>query len=922
MTIVEPEGLDQDLFALFAREAARRPDATAVIDDAGATTYESLSAQAGLIVNALILRGLHAEQPVGVLMYRTSALLATLLGTLGAGGCYVPLDPDDPPERTRRIIAGAGCRLVLGNKQLLEDLRSHLHATADPAELPVLVDIEQLADAAPVGSATDFPDPRFLLSRPNARGGRRLAYVMFTSGSTGTPKGVEVEHRSVVNLLFAARDLFGFTESDRYLATSTVGFDISVAELFLPLITGGVVVLRERRLVLDPRRLVGEILRHGVTIFQTGPSVWSILLSEIADFPRLRVAISTGEAIAPDLARRLADISDDAWNLYGPTETTVWATGHRLGQNVTPVLAHSSVSAPIGRPLANVEVRIVGENGIPVQTGVEGELWIGGAAVARGYCRNERLTRERFVTAGDEGGARFYRTGDVVVEDASRTLHYLGRNDDQIKVRGVRIEPMEVESAILGYPGVTQTAATWFATNSGSRSIVAAVVARPGLHVSADELHRYLVRLLPSAMVPSRFVFCDAVPFSTSGKVDRSAIRAAAANLSADATTASDPEALTETERTLIRIWEDTLNISPIARGDHFFTIGGDSLSAVTMMLEVEATFDISLAIRVAFEAPTLERLADRIDRVKRQKSAEARTPLQADDLGNAAFVFPLSQQGRGTPVFFNAIDLRMAHKGMWSLDCPLYAVSHWAQGSGFTKAKSLEELARVQVDGIRSIQPHGPYRLAGYSFGGLVALEMAQQLRRSGETIDLLFLLDPSEPYTDGYKMHFPKQDASANGASETLGARFKRHLRGVASNPRTAASYIGTRLRKTLWAPVVALYQGSRRPVWEWISYHLVHFYGRHPNPISARLLPENRWPAFWHTAKRLGSAYDPQPYDGETLAMFIAHQERQGMWQELLGPTADIRIVDSPHLGMFSEPALSTWLRPLRDRLDGRI
>jgi amino acid adenylation domain-containing protein len=887
MTNAGAGDLDQNLFALFARQAARRPDAKAVIDDTGATTYGALLTRACVIADALTQRGLGAEQPVGVLMKRTSDLLAALLGILGAGGCYVPLDPEDPPERTRRMVDGAKCQLVLGHRLLLEEFRSRLHGAGDLADTVELVDVERYAAAATIAASSEAADPRSRLPNADAPGGHRLAYVLFTSGSTGTPKGVEVEHRNVVNLLLAGRDLFGFTESDRWLATSTVAFDLSVAELFLPLVTGGVVVLRDRRLLQDPHGLVKVIRDHGVTMFQTVPSVWSVLLSEIPDFPRIRVIATTGEAAAPDLARRLVDVADEVWNLYGPTETTVWATGHRLQRNETDRL---SASVPIGRPLANVKARVLDEHRMPVPAGTEGELWIGGAGLGRGYCGNEQLTRERFAVL-EQDGRRFYRTGDVVVADVDGTLHYFGRCDDQMKIRGVRIEPMEVESAILACPGVTQAAATWFATASGSRSIVAAVVARPDLTISAEDLHRFLEQLLPSAMVPSRFVFCDALPMSPSGKVDRKAIRARVADLPADPATASGREALTVTEGTLIGIWERTLNIRPVGRGDHFFTIGGDSLSAVTMMLEVEATFDISLPFRVAFEAPTLERLGERIDRAQAQQLARMNAPLQTDELGNAAFVFPLSQQGRGIPIFFNNVNLRMAHKGLWDLDCPLYAVSQWAQGSGFAKAKSVEELARVQIDGIRSIQPHGPYRLAGYSFGGLVALEIAHQLRRAGETIELLFLLDPSEPLTDGY----------------LLRPWIQRHMQQLASNPRNALPYVGTRALAIL-----------RRAVWEWIGYHLVHFYGRHPNPISARLLPKNRWPAFWYTTQRLGRAYNPQPYDGEVLAMFISHQERRAMWQKLLGPTADIRTFDSDHLGMFAEPALSLWLQPLRATL----
>lgn len=882
MRNAEIDDLDRNLFAIFARQAARCPDSVAVIDDTGATSYGALLDRANVIAEMLTQRGLRAEQPVGVLMKRTSDLVATMLGILGAGGCYVPLDPDDPPERAGRIVEGAKCELVLIHKRLLPEFESCLRALSIP---PELVEIENFSTAAKMAQLPDVP------------GGHRLAYILFTSGSTGLPKGVEVEHRSVVNLLLAMRDLFGFTESDRYLATSTIGFDISVAEIFLPLITGGGVVLGERKLVLDPRGLARMIRDHNVTVFQTGPSVWSVLLAELPEFPRLRVAVSTGEAIAPELARRLAGTGDAVWNLYGPTETTVWATGHRLERDAVDFPARSSVSAPIGQPLANVLVRVLDEDRMPVVRGTQGELWIGGEAVARGYCRDEALTHERFVELGD-GSGTWFRTGDVVVQDVDGTIHYFGRNDDQIKVRGVRIEPMEVESAILTHPGVAQAGATWFAGTSGARSIVAAVVVRPGHAITALELHHFLVLFLPTAMVPSRFVICEALPMSSSGKVDRKAIRKRVADQSMEPAVTSGGEVLTETERLLIGIWERTLNIKSVRRDAHFFSIGGDSLSAVTMMLEMEATFDISLPFRVVFEDSTLDRLAERIDRARSKKQGGMKVPVAADDLGNTAFVFPLTQQGSGSPFFFNGVDLRMAHKGLWDFDCPLYAVSQWALGRGFAKANSLEELARIQIVGIRAIQAHGPYRLAGYSFGGLLALEIAQQLRRCGETIDLLFLLDPSEPFADSYD------------AREKMNPRVKRHLRQVAANPRRALRYVGTRALNY-----------CRMPTWNWICHKLVHFYGRHPNSVAARLLPKDRWPAFWYTTRRHGRAYSPQPYDGEVLAIF-ADQERRVMWQKLLAPTADIRTLDSHHLEMFVEPTLSKWLEPLRARLEGEF
>lgn len=890
MTQAMPQLLDENLFTLFQRQAQRRPDATAVIDESGASSYGALEARASAIAGALIRRGLRAEQPVGVFLNRNVDLIATLLGVLKAGGCYVPLDPDDPPERARRIVIGAGCKLVLGHKPLLEKLQAAMSAAVGASEDLALVDIDGLV-VSPAGAR---PPEQTL------QGGNRLAYILFTSGSTGMPKGVEVEHRNVVNLLVSAIDFLGVTESDRYLATSTVGFDSSVAEMYLPLITGGTVILHDRSLALDPRRLASEIRKHGVTVLMTGPTVWSVALATLPDFPRVRIAISHGEAIPHELARRLVDLGDSVWNLYGPTETTVWATGHKLGRDKAAEPA-GSVSAPIGRPLAHVQVRVLDEHRVPVPPGAEGELWIGGPSVARGYRGNEQLTRDRFATPG-ENGSRFYRTGDVVTMDADGTIHYFGRNDDQLKVRGVRIEPMEVEAAVLGHPGVSQTAATWFPTKKGSRSIVAAVVFKPGAHLTSQELHLHLTKVLPPSMVPTRFVFCSALPLLPSGKIDRAAIRERSAEMPDEIPPEASPEETTETERILIGIWERVLGVRPVHRTDHFFTVGGDSLSAVTVILEVEAAFAISLTVRAMFEAPTLHQFAERVDRAR----------SQSDGPGNTEFVFPVVEQGRGKPLFFGFVALSLARRGAWKADCPLYAMTLWAHGKGFVRAGSMEELARDHIEQIRSIQPRGPYRLAGYSFGGLVALEVAQQLRQAGERIELLFLLDPSEAFTSQSKVEPELYEKRNTCAREGLAARVKRHARHLAQHPREIVPYVVTRL-----------IDKTPQRIREWLCYQLVHLHGRKPNPISTLLLPENRWPAFWYVAKRIGKSYIPRPYGGDVLAVFLNNRDGYATWQPLLGPAADVRFVDSDHTGengLFSDAALAQWLEVLRVRLDG--
>jgi amino acid adenylation domain-containing protein len=865
---------DANLAWLVAEQARTTPEAVAIVGDQ-TLSYRALTERAEDIAAELTRQGLRAEQPVGVLMQRSADMVAVLLGILRAGGAYVPLDPEDPIERAGRMVQIAGCTLVVGDAPSLERWRAARGLRAAGAGEPALLAIDSIPPLA------ERPD-----QTPCAPGGDRLAYVLFTSGSTGEPKGVEVEHGSVVNLLQATRDLLGFTATDRYLATATIAFDISVAELFLPLVTGASLLLRDRNLLLDPARLVSEVRSFGVTVVQMGPSVWSVMLGASLTFPHVRVAITTGEPIAPALAQRLARVGDQAWNLYGPTETTVWATAHRLtgaGESL------STMSAPIGKALDSLDLLIIDEAGAPVPEGSHGELCVGGVGVARGYRNQPGLTAERFTVLG-AGGQRYYRTGDLVCRDADATVHYFGRNDDQIKVHGVRIEPREVEAGVLRVPGVAQVAATWYALPSGSRSIAAAIVWHSPHHLSAQELHHRLGAHLGAQMIPSRFVFVDSLPLTPSGKVDRQAIRQAAVDPGRPGVT---PHGFTDTEARLMMIWKRILGLEAVAADDHFFSIGGDSLAAMQMLIEVEAMFEVSLAVQAVFEAPTLGRLAECIDRARKQP----------DDIGNAQFVFPLHAEAPGQPLFFSNVDLKLARRGLWRVGCPLFATSLWARGQGFVQAHTLGELARAQIREIRRVQPNGPYRLGGYSLGGLIALEAAQQLQRDGDEVELLFLLDPMLP---------PRFQLDAAGRIESAP---KPEARPVAVRLRS----LWTRLRAQPGEAVVHVWNKTRTSIRQStasqrLAYQLVHWHGRWPNRLTRLLLPTNRWPAFWYTARRLARDYVAQRYTGRTLAVFHARNERFDVWMGLLGSDAAVAMVDATHLGMFNEPALTEWMRPL--------
>lgn len=861
---------DTNLARLFIDQAAAAPDAIAIVDETGTTTYGGLAERVATITAFLRHRGLAHEEAVGVLMKRSSDLVAALLAVLTSGGAYVPLDPDDPPERNQRICRKAGVQLMLTDRDL--------GALVLPSQDVEFVIVAELT--GPAALPADSP------------GGGNLAYILFTSGSTGEPKGVEIEHRAAVNLVCAARDLLGFGPADRYLATATIGFDISVAELFVPLVSGGSLLLRDRKTWLHPRGLVEDVRRHGVTVIQCGPSVWSVLLAEAPDLPRVRIAITTGEPVPPALARRLLAQGEQVWNLYGPTETTVWSTAHRL----TPDMAGDSpISASIGRPIANTTVSILDEDGVPVPDGVEGELWIGGIGLARGYRDDAGLTRERFVS--DAAGDRRYRTGDLVARSTAGDLVYFGRNDDQMKIRGVRIEPREVETAILLCREIRQAAATWFENPDGSRSIIAAVVLIKGCVLGPAQIHEELTGRLSPQMIPSRWLFLDELPLSPSGKVDRKAIRAA--SKLTNATHSHGPE-LTPTEVTLGGVWRRILNIPAISADDHFFSIGGDSLAAVRMIAEAEQCFQIELPVQAIFEAPTLANLAARIDGVL----AGAQVARESD------YIFSLVEGHGGRAVFFNNVDLKLAVRGVWPAAGTLYAISHWAQGRGFVDAGSVEDLARTHLARVREIQPNGPYRIAGFSFGGLVAFEMAHQLRSAGQEVEMLFLLDPMLPFRTEASPHGCVREWQVKPLDENWFGWGKRHMGNLVREPWKIGSYIVERLRG----------HAEFGPFKQWLTYRLVHLHSRRPNPISKLIVPEDRWPAFWYSARRMSHHYVARPYVGPMLSVFPDRGENYGVWRELLDPTGELIFTPAAHNELFNEPARSQWLEPLAERLEG--
>ncbi|MGH7729237.1 MAG: non-ribosomal peptide synthetase, partial [Vulcanimicrobiaceae bacterium] len=535
----------QTVHGLFERSAERAPEASAIEDAAGTHSYGELERAANRLANHLRAT-VAAGARVGVLVERGAPMVAALLAVLKCGAAYVPLDPSHPGARLRRILAEAQIAALVTDR---EEAR---------ALLPVGAALVNLVhDAATIASTSS--------ERPRADAGAdTLAYVIFTSGSTGAPKGVEIAHRSVSNLIAAIAERPGFGPTDVMLSLTTIAFDIAALELFVPLAVGGRVALATSEEVRDGFALLTALERSKATVVQATPSMWRLALE--AGFrgrPGLRL-LAGGEALPPELALRLLEGGAELWNMYGPTETTIWSSCARI---------ESPEKIGVGWPFANTTFHVRDRAGEPVGIGVPGELWIGGAGLARGYFGRPELTAERFVP-NPFGPGRLYRTGDIARFGADGDLQIAGRTDQQVKLRGFRIELGEIE-ALLGEAGL-EAVIVLRADAGPAPQLVAYYLERSAGGRAAAELRAFVAERLPEYMVPSLWIPLAAFPLNPNGKIDRAALPKAEVPLAAAAS--SYGAAQTATERALAQIWAEVLEREAVGRDEDFFALGADSI--------------------------------------------------------------------------------------------------------------------------------------------------------------------------------------------------------------------------------------------------------------------------------------------------------------------------------------------------------
>jgi amino acid adenylation domain-containing protein len=704
------------LHELFEAQARRAPEAVALVFEGEELGYRELDARANRLARALRRRGVETGTRVGLCVERSLEMVVALLGVLKAGGAYVPLDPGYPAERLAFMLEDARVPVLLTQERLLPILPEGAGGV-----LCLDSQWDEVAGESAEGLGLPFDADD-------------LAYVIYTSGSTGRPKGVMNSHRGIVNRLLWVQAADPLTAEDRVLQKTPFSFDVSVWEFFWPLVTGARLVLARPGGHLDPGYLVELIREAGVTTAHFVPSLLEAFVdaAEVESCTSLRRVICSGEALGAALAHRFvsrfpAGGAPALHNFYGPTEAAVEVTAWRYDP-ASPLAA-----VPIGRPVANTWALVLDESLQPVPVGVPGELFLGGVQLARGYLGRPDLTAERFVpdpfAAPGEGGSRLYRTGDQVRRQPGGEIVYLGRLDHQVKLRGVRIEMGEVEAALASLPEAGKSVVVAREDVPGDPRLVAYLTGE----APADELRRRLRERLPEAMVPSAFVYLDALPLTPSGKVDRKALPAPDRGLA--------PELVaprTAVEEALAEIWAEVLGVERVGVHDSFFELGGHSLLAVVLMARIEKRLGKTFPLATLFSAPTVAALAALVDRAG---GPARRSPLVAvQPRGERAPFFCVHPIG-GNVLCYLDLSRQLGPEQ------PFYAFQTPDPGEGGALSASVEEMAARYLRDLRRVQPRGPYRLGGWSMGGLVAFEMARQLAAAGETVDLLALIDTPPP-------------------------------------------------------------------------------------------------------------------------------------------------------------------------------
>jgi aspartate racemase len=705
---------------LFETQALQRAGEAAVVCATDKLNYSELNARANQLARHLCALGVSPETIVALAMGRSIEMIIAMLAVLKAGAAYLPVDPEYPKDRLEFMLRHADVRVLV--------------TTSEWARMLSVTEVRRVLVDEDWNVIARHPDDN-LSGETSAES---LAYVMYTSGSEGRPKAVAIPHRGVTRLVCSAN--YGDLGPDEvFLNLSSPSFDLTTLEIWGPLLNGGRVAVF-RSADVHARELGSALREHEVTALWLTSSLFNAIVDEE---PRsllpVRQLFIGGEALSVAHVRRAVAVlpTTELINGYGPTESTTFATTYRIPKRLPDRLP----SIPIGFPISNTYVHVLDAHSQLVPLGVPGELCIGGDGLARAYLNDPERTRERFIPDpfSAEPGARLYRSGDLVRRLRDGDLEFLGRIDDQVKIRGFRVEPAEVEAAISSNSAVRSAAVIARDDSAGSRDLIAYVVrengtenggARDNQRLDGGMLSAYLAERLPKYMLPSAYVFLPELPRTKNGKLDRRRLPQPAPQVAAE----SYAEPRTGLELRLAQIFEGVLGVRPIGVHDDFFRLGGHSLMALRLMSQIEKVVGESLPLNVLFEAPTVEKLACVIRKRSVESKWDSLVPIRL--AGSRPPLFCIHGIGGGVLSY-----AELARE--LPPDLPLYGLQARGFAQGEEPHTTVEDMAADYVKQIRSIQPTGPYFLAGFSFGGLIAFEMARQLYAAEERVALLALLD-----------------------------------------------------------------------------------------------------------------------------------------------------------------------------------
>ncbi|MBE8987838.1 non-ribosomal peptide synthetase [Nostoc sp. LEGE 12450] len=707
---------DASLHQLFEQQVERFPDALALISQSERLTYQQLNQKVNQLAHYLIKLGVTTETIVAICLERSVEMIVAILAILKAGGAYLPLDPHYPVERLQFMLADSQVSLMMSHTSLMNRWKE-VTAIALDTDWDT---IQQESQENPLSTSE----------------GNNLAYVIYTSGSTGTPKGVLGTHSGTVNGLHWLWKAHPFALGEICCQKTATSFVDSVWEIFTPLLQGVPTVIIPDAIAKDPQLFLETLANYKVSRLLVVPSLLRLLLDNYAhltqNLSHLKLWIASGEALTVDLVKTFQQLLPKAKliNLYGSSEVSANVTYYD-----TSLLNEKSTTVPIGKPINNTQIYVLDNHLQLVPIGVVGELYIGGDGLAQSYLHRPELTQARFIDNPFLPKSHIFKTGDLVRYKNNGQLEYFGRNDDQIKIRGFRVELGEIATAIAQYPSVQNSVVISHYDAQGDKCLIAYVATAEKEII--PQLQAYLQQKLPNFMVPSAFVLLDEIPLTPNGKVDKQALPIN--NLITGKLNKSFITARTFTELALVKIWEQLLNTSPIGITDNFFDLGGHSFLAVRLMAQIYELFGHNLSLSTLFENTTIEKLAKIVS--------------QPASLGANSSLVGIQPSGSYRPFFCvhaagGDVNNYLILSKKLGREQPFYALEqthHQQELNHF----SIEETAAYYLKEIRTVQPHGPYLLGGWCYGGIIAFEIAQQLQRQNEIVDLLVVIDAILPKT-----------------------------------------------------------------------------------------------------------------------------------------------------------------------------